>query len=257
MTKHRQVAGEGGEQPLSQAAGATPPEQRAGPWSPSRRGFLLGTGGVAAAALVGGSGWLFSEPAGAAPIPTRPGGSGLSLDLEARRARALRPESSGKTMPGLILIEIASLRINAEAVVVLGPQSLGEPRRHGRLSDGKATLIADPEATGQLRVRDVQFGLENVRRQVGAGERSVNVVCPPVSLEVGGDHLAPCGQARQELAELQIDVEQTAVQQDQRDAAGTVDLVVHLQAVDGGITRLWRSSHLGRSGGGVGHVGSP
>ena len=61
----------------------------------------------------------------------------------------------------------------------------------------------------------------------------VNIVGTPVSLEVGGDHLTTCGQARQQLAELQVDVEQAAVQQDQQGAAGAVNLVVHLQAVDG------------------------
>jgi hypothetical protein len=68
MSKDRQVAGEGRGQPSSQAAGATPPEQRAGAWSPRRRGFLLGTGGVAAAALVGGSGGFFYSRYGQEPI---------------------------------------------------------------------------------------------------------------------------------------------------------------------------------------------
>jgi hypothetical protein len=52
---------------------------------------------------------------------------------------------------------------------------------------------------------------DDVGCQVGAGERSVDVVGAPVSLEVRGDHLATCGRARQKLAELQVDVEQTAV----------------------------------------------
>jgi hypothetical protein len=52
---------------------------------------------------------------------------------------------------------------------------------------------------------------DDVGGQVGAGKRSVDVVGAPVSLEVRGDHLATCGRARQKLAELQVDVEQTAV----------------------------------------------
>ena len=61
---------------------------------PGRRGFLLGTGGLAAAALVGaGGGWLLNEqaPSGATsagPTSTQPVGSGSALEV--RRARALQ-----------------------------------------------------------------------------------------------------------------------------------------------------------------------
>ncbi len=65
--------------------------------------------------------------------------------------------------------------------------------------------------------------------QVGTGERPVDVTGPSVPLEVGGDDPASRRQARDQLAELQVDVEQPAMQQQQRRyAARAVDLVVHL-----------------------------
>ena len=86
---------------------------------------------------------------------------------------------------------------------------------------------------------------DDVGGQVGAGERSVDVVGTPVALEVGGDHLATRRQARQQLAELQVDVEQAAVQQKQWcTAPGAVDLVVHLQAVDRGVPRCRRGCRV-------------
>jgi hypothetical protein len=53
VSEDRQAAGSQ-ELPLTQTGEATPPS--AGPRSPGRRGFLLGVGGLAAAALVGASG---------------------------------------------------------------------------------------------------------------------------------------------------------------------------------------------------------
>jgi hypothetical protein len=93
MSEDRQAARDGQEQPSTQAEGATAPgRQPAGARSPMRRGFLVGAGGLAAAALVGPGGrWLRSEQVTSAEAtPTRPSGSGLGLDLEARRARPLR-----------------------------------------------------------------------------------------------------------------------------------------------------------------------
>jgi hypothetical protein len=94
MSEDRQAARDGQEQPPTRAEEATAPRRRpAGARSPGRRGFLLGAGGLAAAALVGaGGGWSRSEEATSAGAATaaRPGGSGSALDLEARRARALR-----------------------------------------------------------------------------------------------------------------------------------------------------------------------
>jgi hypothetical protein len=90
MSKDRQAAG-AQEQPPTQTGAATHPS--AGARSPGRRAFLVGTGGLAAAALVGAGGWLRNEqvPSGSArpSSPTPPVGSGSALDLEARRARAL------------------------------------------------------------------------------------------------------------------------------------------------------------------------
>jgi hypothetical protein len=64
------------------------------------------------------------------------------------------------------------------------------------------------------------------------------------------DDLASRREARDQLAELQIDVEQPAMrQQQQRRAARAVELVVHLEAVDRGIAGLWRvvrGSHVRR-----------
>jgi hypothetical protein len=93
MSEDRQPARDGQELPQAQAEDqAAPTRQPAGARSPGRRGFLLGTGGLAAAALVGGGGWLLSEQvtsAGPASTKPRSGGSGSALDLEARRTRAL------------------------------------------------------------------------------------------------------------------------------------------------------------------------
>ena len=90
MSEDRHPAGSGQELPWSQPGEATHPS--AGARSPGRRGFLLGVGGLAAAALMGpGGGWSRSEQViSAGPPPPNPGGSGSALDLEARRAQALQ-----------------------------------------------------------------------------------------------------------------------------------------------------------------------
>jgi hypothetical protein len=93
MSEDRHTAGDRQEQPSKRAEeAAAPRRQPAGARSPGRRGFLLGAGGLAAAALVGAGGrWLGAEPATSAPATsTRPVGSGFGLDLGARRARALQ-----------------------------------------------------------------------------------------------------------------------------------------------------------------------
>jgi hypothetical protein len=90
MSEDRQAARDDQQQPLTQTGEATHPS--AGARSPGRRAFLLGTGGLAAAALVGPGGrWSRSEQTtSAGPTSTQSSGSGLPLDLEARRARALQ-----------------------------------------------------------------------------------------------------------------------------------------------------------------------
>jgi hypothetical protein len=90
MSEDRHPAGSSQELPLTQTREAT--HRAAGARSPGRRGFLLGVGGLAAAALVDPGGrWSRSEPTTSAPASsTRRVGSGFGLDVEARRARALR-----------------------------------------------------------------------------------------------------------------------------------------------------------------------
>jgi hypothetical protein len=87
QTHERGPAASSQEQPSTQTGKATRPSE--GARSPGRRGFLLGVGGLAAAALVGaGRG---SEQVPLAPASSsQPSGSGFGLDLEARRARALQ-----------------------------------------------------------------------------------------------------------------------------------------------------------------------
>jgi hypothetical protein len=87
VSEDRQAADSGQEQPLTRTGEATHPS--AGARSPGRRAFLLGVGGLAAAALVG-PGRGSEQTTSAGPTSTQPSGSGLPLDLEARRARALQ-----------------------------------------------------------------------------------------------------------------------------------------------------------------------
>jgi hypothetical protein len=88
MSEDRQAAGSGQESPSTQTGEGTRPST--GARSPGRRGFLLGVGGLAAAALAGG-GWLGSgQTTSGSASSSQPSGSGLGLDLEARRARALQ-----------------------------------------------------------------------------------------------------------------------------------------------------------------------
>jgi hypothetical protein len=76
---------------LNPDQGATPPST-AEARSPGRRAFLVGSGGLAAAALMGPGGrWSGSEQVtSGSASSTQPSGSGSALDLEARRARALQ-----------------------------------------------------------------------------------------------------------------------------------------------------------------------
>ena len=94
MSEDRQPAADGQAMPQTQAEDqAAPTRQPPDARSPGRRGFLLGTGGLAAAALVGGGGWLLSEQVTSArPTATKPlpSGSGSVLDVAARRTRALQ-----------------------------------------------------------------------------------------------------------------------------------------------------------------------
>jgi len=93
MSEDRQAAPDGQEQPSTRTEDTTAPgRQPPGARLPGRRGFLLGAGGLAAAALMGPGGrWLSSEQrTSAGPTTTQPRSGGLGpLDVEARRARAL------------------------------------------------------------------------------------------------------------------------------------------------------------------------
>jgi hypothetical protein len=89
VSKDRQPAASDQGSSSTQTGEATHPS--AGARSPGRRGFLLGVGGLAAAALVDPGGWLGSGQVTSAPATSsQPSGSGFGLDLEARRARALQ-----------------------------------------------------------------------------------------------------------------------------------------------------------------------
>jgi hypothetical protein len=95
MSEDRQAAHGDQESPPTQAEDATSPgRQPAGARSPDRRRFLLGAGGLTAAALIGaGGGW---SPRGRAALaaPASPSSStqanGSSSWLDRRRARALK-----------------------------------------------------------------------------------------------------------------------------------------------------------------------
>jgi hypothetical protein len=87
--------------------------------------------------------------------------------------------------------------------------------------EGHGATHAEPEDVG---LGDVQVPEQahHIRGQVGTGERPVDVPGPSVALEVGRDDLASRRQAGEQLAELQVDVEQPAMEQQQRYAAGAV-----------------------------------
>jgi hypothetical protein len=114
--------------------------------------------------------------------------------------------------------------------------------------EGNGATHAEPEDVG---LGDVQLPEQahHIGGQGGTGQRPVDVPGPSVPLEVGRDNLASRRQARDQLAELQVDVEQPAMQQQQREAARAVDLVVHLETVHRGIAGL-------RCGLGVSHDAS-
>ena len=79
MSEDRQAARDGQELPSTQTGEATHPSAGARP--PGRRAFLIGIGGVAAAALVGPGGrWSRSEPVtSAGPASPQRSGSGFFL----------------------------------------------------------------------------------------------------------------------------------------------------------------------------------
>jgi hypothetical protein len=118
-------------------------------------------------------------------------------------------------------------RQRADGRRVLGPVAVGverrgrhdQPAEQLRLLDGEVqrhrTADAEPEHI-DLRHTQVLEHPRHVGCQGGAGQRSVEVACPAVCLEVQGDHPTRARQGRQDRTELQVDVEQPAVQQQQR-----------------------------------------
>ena len=80
-----------------------------------------------------------------------------------------------------------------------------------------------------------------VLRRLLEGEGTIDVGRPSVSLPVVGDHPTPLGQRRKDVAEGRLECRATSVEKDERGslvANGPVDLVVHLQAVDGRVAFL-------------------
>ena len=90
MSEDQQTAGSGQELSSTQTREPTHPSAEAR--LPGRRAFLLGTGGAAAAALVrpGGRWSAAGQVTSAGPTATQPVGSGVGLDVEARRTQALQ-----------------------------------------------------------------------------------------------------------------------------------------------------------------------
>ena len=110
-----------------------------------------------------------------------------------------------------------------------------EPTTTLRTSSGCRTARCSATAPPTLKPKTSTCGdtqvpqqPDDVGGQAGGRQRAVDVVGAAVRLEVGGDHLAPRGQPGEDVAELQVDVEQPPVQQEQWRARPAVDLVVHL-----------------------------
>jgi hypothetical protein len=134
---------------------------------------------------------------------------------------------------------------------VLGPVPVGveRRRRHDQLADQLRVLDgqvqphraahAEPEHVDPRNPQVLQQP-HDVRRQVGAGQRTVDVAGASVSLKVCGDDVPRLRQGGQDLTELQVDVEQPPMQHQQRRPTRSVDLVIHLQPVHRRVSRLRR-----------------
>jgi hypothetical protein len=72
---------------------------------------------------------------------------------------------------------------------------------------------AVPEHVGLLHVQ-VPEQADDIGLQVRGRQRPVDVTGTPVGLEVDGDHLPGVGEALNQWPELQVDVEESAVQQE-------------------------------------------
>src|SRR6185312_13487256 len=98
-----------------------------------------------------------------------------------------------------------------------GDQLADQLRTVDRQVDGDGAPHAEPVDVDLLDA-EVRQQADHVRGQCPGRKRTVDVVGATVGLEIGRDHRTAGGQPRQYVAELQVDVEQAAVQEKQRGA---------------------------------------